>query len=225
MTRNQFVNFIRNCNPENITDIALERNNELIKLSEIKMSKDNKMLCFVTDDREKSFNSLKYWITDVKVLNDSHEGYQWSIKFYENPKDNRLEPDTFIVHINMIEGFSPFAYRTNFLDNYENVTAAIPEYLDAFIGKNVLVCHSTNTATYNTFDDDGETLITPMTDSYVIDDFQYTVFYNEIAPNIPCIKIFSGNREDIFACAMGVKLVTPNLISTFDGSYVLKVVE
>ena len=125
----------------------------------------------------------------------------------------------------MAEGYSPYAYTKNIIDNYKAVVSSIPKYMDKFIGKTVTVLHCTDTPIYRTFaeDDDGHTL--PVTGSYIISDFAYEIRYDKVAPNIPCIKIYSKNNEKIFTYAMGVNLITDHMVFTADGEFKLSVIE
>lgn len=221
MTKNQFANFVRKCNPQCFKEIALEKSGKLIPLKKMLESKDSKRIYFHAVDEQDSFHIFKNCITDVDMLTNSREGYQYSVMFTIK-SDNEF---SFKVHFNMAEGYSPYAYTENIIKNYKDVVNAIPKYMDKFIGKTVTVLHCTDTPIYRTFseEDDGHTF--PVTDSYIISDFAYEIFYDKIAPNVPCIKMYSKSNDKIFSCAMGVNLITDHIVFTADGEIKLNVIE
>ena len=63
-------------------------------------------------------------------------------------------------------------------------------------------------------------------------DFDYRVmpdddeiFYDKVAPNIPCIKMYSKSNSRIFTYAIGVKFVNDIIMFTADGEFELNVIE
>ena len=78
---------------------------------------------------------------------------------------------------------------------------------------------------YRTFSEEEDETAFPITDSYIMYDFDYCIFYNAITPNIPSIKMYSKDNRNIFACAMGVELITDRVIFTADGEFVLNIME
>ena len=129
------------------------------------------------------------------------------------------------VHINMKEGYSLYAYTDDVIRNYKAVAEAVPNHLDKFKGKTVTVLHSTNTAMYRIFSEKVDGDVLPVTDSYIIHNFDYCVYYDEITPNIPCIKMFSKDNKNIYSCAMGVDLILDNVVYTADGEFILNAME
>ena len=221
MTKNQFANFVRKCDSKGFTEMILEREGEFISLKKMSESKDSKRIYFHAVDEQDSFHIYKNNIADVDMLTTSREGYQYSVMI-TTKLDNYF---SFKVHFNMVEGYSPYAYTKNTIYNYKSVVNSIPKYMNKFIGKTVNVLHFTDTAMYRTFseEDDGHTL--PITDSYIIHDFAYEIFYDKVALNIPCIKMYSKSNNRIFTCAIGVKFVNDIIMFTADGEYKLNVIE
>lgn len=221
MTKNQFANFVRKCDSKCFKEITLEREGEFISLKKMSESKDSQRIYFHAVDEQDSFHIFKNNIADVDMLTTSRDGYQYSV-IITTKSDNDF---SFKVHFNMAEGYSPYAYSKNVIDNYKAVRNSIPKYMDKFIGKTVTVLHCTDTPMYRTFseEDDGHTL--PVTDSYIINDFDYEIRYDNVAPNIPCIRMYSKSNDKIFTYAMGVHLIVDNMIFTADGEFKLSVIE
>ena len=221
MTKNQFANFIRKCDSKSFKEMTLEKSGKIIPLKKMIESKDSQRIYFHAVDEQDSFYIYKNSIADVDMLTTSREDYQYSVMI-TTKSDNDF---SFKVHFNMAEGYSPYAYTKNIIDNYKAVVSAIPKYMDKFIGKTVTVLHCTNTPIYRTFTEgnDGHTL--PVTDSYIISDFAYEICYGKVTPNIPCIKLYSKSNEKIFTCAMGVNLIADHMVFTADGEFKLSVIE
>lgn len=221
MTKNQFANFVRNCDSKYFKEMTLEKRGKLIPLKKMLESKDSKRIYFQAFDEQDSFNIFKNSIADVDMLTTSREDYQYSIMI-TTKSDNEF---SFKVHFNMAEGYSPYAYTENIIKNYKEVADSIPKYMDKFIGKTVTVLHCTNTAIYRTFSEEYDGHTFPVTDSYIISDFAYEIRYDKVAPNIPCIKMYSKSNNKIFTYAMCVSLITDHMIFTADGEFKLNVIE
>lgn len=219
MNKNQFIRFVKNCNPELLTSIAITRSGKVKPVEKITVTDDKKKFRFHFENSKKNFTINVKAIYSVDMLATSQEGYSWSV-LVATKNDT-----TFKVHFNMAEGYSPYAYTENFIENYKAVVDAIPKYMDKFIGKTVTVLHSVNTSMYRTFseEDDGHTL--PVTDSYIINDFDYEIFYGKFSSNVPCIKMYSKSNDKIFTCAMSVSLITDHMVFTADGKFKLTVIE
>lgn len=219
MTKNQFIRFVKNCNPELLTSIAITRSGKVTQIEKITVTDDKREFRFHYENSKKTFTIYVNAIYDVDMLTTSQEGYSWSILI-------STKYDTFFkVHFNMVEGYSPYAYTDNFIENYKDVVNAIPKYMDKYVGNTVTVLHYINTSMYRTFseEDDGHTL--PVTDSYIINDFAYADCYDIVAPNIPCIQMYSRSNNDIVTYAMGVSMITDHMIFTADGEFKLNVIE
>ena len=216
MTKNQFTNLIRNCKSDLFTEITVEKDSVLIPVTRIRNSKNDGMICFLNADKKVATAINKRDISDVEQLNTSRDDYDYSLLIItKNGKSIK-------VHINMKDGYSLYAYTDDVIGEYKAVAEAIPKYLDKFKGKTVTVLHSTNTAMYRTFSEEVDGDVLPVTDSYIIHNFDYCIYYDGVAPNIPCIKMYSKENRNIYACAMGVDLILDRAIFTADGEYVIK---
>lgn len=155
MTKNLFTHFIRHCDPQHIKETAIERNGKLIPIKKMIVSKDSKRIYFHAVDEKYNFNIFKNQIEDCKMLITNHNDYQYSI-LITTKTDNYIK-----VHINMEEGYSPYAYTSEVVENYSTVAACIPKYMDKFKGKTVNIQHCTNTVKYRTFSEetDGVTMM------------------------------------------------------------------
>lgn len=219
MTKNQFIRFVKNCNPELLTSIAITRSGKVTPIEKITVTDNKREFRFHYENSKKTFTIYVNAIYDVDMLTTSQEGYSWSILI-------STKYDTFFkVHFNMVEGYSPYAYTDNFIDNYKYVVDVIPKYMDKFIGKTVSVLHCADSSVYRTLIEEEDTYARPVTDSYIIENFAYEIHYDKVAPNIPCIKMYSKNNDKIFTYAMGVHLIIDHMVFTADGEYKLNVIE
>ena len=125
----------------------------------------------------------------------------------------------------MKDGYSLYAYTDDVIRNYKAVAEAVPNHLDKFKGETVVVKHSTNSAMYRTFSEEENGDVLPVTDSYIMHNFDYVIFYDGITPNIPCLKMFSKDNGNIYTCAMGVHLISDNVVYTADGEFILNAME
>lgn len=216
MTKNQFTNLIRKCKSDRFTEIAVEKDGALIPVTRMSISKDDSRICFHNADNKIVTAIEKRNISDVEQLNRNRDDYDYSLLITtKNGKSIK-------VHINMEDGYSLYAYTDDVIGEYKVIAEAIPKYLDKFKGKTVTVLHSTNTAMYRTFSEEVDGDVLPVTDSYIIHNFDYCIYYDEITPNIPCIKMYSKENRNIYACAMGVDLILDRAIFTADGEYLIK---
>ncbi|MGN0606510.1 MAG: hypothetical protein ACI4JM_08315 [Oscillospiraceae bacterium] len=216
MNKNMFARFIQNCDRTHFKDIALEKDEKLIPLKKIIVSRDNKRLYFIAVDEKDSCNYYRNQIVNLEMLNTNRDDFDYSIII------STKTDECFKVHINMEDGYSLYAYIDDVIRNYNAVSEAIPKYLDKYKGKNVVVKHNTDSAMYRTFNEEDDATVFPVTDSYVINDFDYVIFYDAVSPNIPCIKMYSNENKNIYACAMGVKLITDKVIFTADGEFLIE---
>lgn len=215
MNKNMFARFIQHCGRNYFKDIAIEKDGKLIPLKKIIVSRDNKRLYFIAVDEKDSCNYYRNQIVNLEMLNKNREGYQWSIVI------STKTDECFKVHINMKDGCSLYAYTDDVIRNYNAVSEAIPKYLDEYKGKNVLIKHNTDSAIYRTYSEEDDGNCFPVADNYIMSDFDYEIFYYAFAPNIPCIKMYSKDNKNIFACAMGVHLISDNVVYTADGEFIL----
>lgn len=221
MTKNQFANLIRKCKSDLFTEIAVEKDGVLIPISKIGITQDKNRIFFHTNHNRKIAIAMYIRnIDDIVMLKTSRDGFDYSLMII--PKTGMPIDKSIKVHINMKDGYSLYAYTDNVISEYKAVAEAIPKYLDKFKGKTVTVLHSTNTAMYRTFSEEVDGDVLPVTDSYIIHNFDYCIYYDEITPNIPCIKMYSKENRNIYACAMGVDLILDRAIFTADGEYVIK---
>lgn len=222
MTKKQFTNLIRKCDSDIFKEIAIEKDGALIPISKIGISQDRNRIFFHTKEHYSKIAIAMYNhnIDDVELLKTSRYGFDYSLLI--TPKTGRSIDKSIKVHINMKDGYSLYAYTDDVIGEYKAVAEAIPKYLDKFKGKTVTVLHSTNTAMYRTFSEEVDGDVFPVTDSYIIHNFDYCIYYDEITPNIPCIKMYSKENRNIYACAMGVDLILDRAIFTADGEYVIK---
>lgn len=216
MNKNMFARFIQNCDRTRFKDIALEKDGKLTPLKKMLLSRDNKRLYFIAVDENDSCDYYRNQIVNLEMLNTNRDDFDYSIMI--STKTN----ECFKVHINMEDGYSLYAYTDDVIRNYNAVSEAIPKHLDNYKGKNVVVKHNTDSAMYRTFNEEDDATVFPVTDSYVINDLDYVIFYDAVSPNIPCIKMYSNENKNIYACAMGVKLITDKVIFTADGEFLIE---
>lgn len=211
-----FARFIQNCDRSHFKDIALEKDEKLIPLKKIIVSRDNKRLHFIGVDEKDSCNYYRNQIVNLEMLNTNRDDFDYSLMI--STKTN----ECFKVHINMEDGYSLYAYTDDVIRNYKAVSEAIAKHLDNYKGKNVVVKHNTDSAMYRTFSEEDDATVFPVTDSYIINDLDYVIFYDAVSPNIPCIKMYSNENKNIYACAMGVKLISDNVVYTANGEFVIE---
>lgn len=216
MNKNMFARFIQNCDRTHFKEIALEKNGKLIPLKKMLVSRDNKRLYFIALDENDSCDYYRNQIVNLEMLNTNRDDFDYSIMI------STKTDECFKVHINMEDGYSLYAYTGDVIRNYNAVSEAIPKHLDNYKGKNVVVKHNTDSAMYRTFNEEDDATVFPVTDSYVINDLDYVIFYDAVSPNIPCIKMYSNENKNIYACAMGVKLITDKVIFTADGEFLIE---
>lgn len=216
MTKNQFTNLIRNCNSDLFTEIAIEKNGVVIPIKKIGVARDDKKIFFHTKENRIATAIEKSNILDIELITVSRDDFDYSL-LITTKNDNNIK-----VHINMEDGYSLYAYTDNVIRNYNAVSKSIPKHLDKYKGKNVTIKHNVNTAMYRTIIDEDDETVLPVTDSYIINDFDYVIFYDAVSPNIPCIKMYSNENKNIYTCAMGVKLITDKVIFTADGDFVIE---
>ena len=101
MNKNQFIRFVKNCNPELITSIAITRSGKVKPVEKITVTDDKKKVRFYFENSKKAFTVDVKAIYSVDMLSTSQEGYSWSI-LVATKYDT-----TFKVHFNMAEGYSP----------------------------------------------------------------------------------------------------------------------
>lgn len=219
MTKNQFINIIRRCDSDIFKEIAIEKDNMLIPVKRICNSKNDSVISFINTENKVITSINKRDMSTVKQLNTSLDNYDYSLLITtKNDKSIR-------VHINMKDGYSLYAYTDDVIRNYKAVAEAVPNHLDRFKGETVVVKHSTNSAMYRTFSEEENGDVLPVTDSYIMHNFDYVIFYDGITPNIPCIKMYSKDNGNIYTCAMGVHLISDNVVYTADGEFILNAME
>lgn len=219
MTKNQFINIIRQCDGDIFKEIAIEKDNMLIPVKRICNSKNDSVISFINTENKVITSINKRDMSTVKQLNTSLDNYDYSL-LITTKNDKSIK-----VHINMKDGYSLYAYTDDVIRNYKAVAEAVPNHLDRFKGETVVVKHSTNSAMYRTFSEEENGDVLPVTDSYIMHNFDYVIFYDGITPNIPCIKMYSKNNKNIYTCAMGVHLISDNVVYTADGEFILNAME
>ena len=219
MTKNQFINIIRQCDSDIFKEIAIEKDNMLIPVKRICNSKNDSVISFINTENKVITSINKRDMSTVKQLNTSLDNYDYSL-LITTKNDKSIK-----VHINMKDGYSLYAYTDDVIRNYKDVAEAVPNHLDRFKGETVVVKHSTNSAMYRTFSEEENGDVLPVTDSYIMHNFDYVIFYDGITPNIPCIKMYSKDNKNIYACAMGVNLISDNVVYTADGEFILNAME
>lgn len=225
MTKKQFTNLIRKCDSDIFKEIAIEKDGVLIPISKIGISQDRKRIYFHTTDHNRKTAIAMYYhnIDDIVMLNTSREDFDYSLMII--PQIGRGIDKTIKVHINMKDGYSLYAYTDDVIRNYKAVAEAVPNHLDRYKGETVVVKHSTISAMYRTFSEEEDGDVLPVTDSYIMHNFDYVIFYDGIAQNVPCIKMFSKDNRNIYTCAMGVHLLSDNVVYTADGEFILNAME
>lgn len=118
-------------------------------------------------------------------------------------------------------GYSPFCFDDLMKKNYDDVVKTIPKYLDKYKGKNVVVNHCTASDTFITFSEETNGSTLPITDSYIIHDFDYKLYTTE---SLPCVKMISKDNENIYACAMGIQIVSATTLYCADEKYYLRII-
>lgn len=219
MTKNQFINIIRQCDSDIFKEIAIEKDNMLIPVKRICNSKNDSVISFINTENKVITSINKRDMSTVKQLNTSLDNYDYSL-LITTKNDKSIK-----VHINMKDGYSLYAYTDDVIRNYKAVAEAVPNHLDRFKGETVVVKHSTNSAMYRTFSEEENGDVLPVTDSYIMHNFDYVIFYDGITPNIPCIKMYSKDNGNIYTCAMGVHLISDNVVYTADGEFILNAME
>lgn len=217
MNKNTFTRFISKCDEKHFKGITLEKDGKLITLN--KLSKDKNRIYFNALDEADTISIYMKNIAECEMLMISREGYQWSIYI------STENADYYKVHFNMEDGYSPYAYTDDVIRNYKAVSEAIPKHLCNLKDKTIVVQHCTGAGKYKTFSEEEDGEVLPVTDNYIMPDFDYKVFYDPVAPNIPCIRMYSNSNKNIFSCAMGVSLITDRVIFTADGEFVLNIME
>ena len=219
MTKNQFTNLIRKCKGNLFTEIAVEKDGVLIPVTRMCNSKNDGVICFINADNKVATAINKRDISTVEQLNTSRDDYDYSL-LITTKNDKSIK-----VHINMKDGYSLYAYTDDVIRNYKAVAEAVPNHLDRYKGETVVVKHSTISAMYRTFSEEEDGDVLPVTDSYIMHNFDYVIFYDGIAQNVPCIKMFSKDNRNIYTCAMGVHLISDNVVYTADGEFILNVMD
>lgn len=225
MTKKQFTNLIRKCDSDIFKEIAIEKDGVLIPISKIGISQDRNRIFFHTknNNHKTAIAMNNYNIDDIVMLKINRDYFDYSLMII--PKAGRGIDKSIKVHINMKDGYSLYAYTDDVIRNYKAVAEAVPNHLYKFKGETVVVKHSTNSAMYRTFSEEENGDVLPVTDSYIMHNFDYVIFYDGITPNIPCIKMYSKDNKNIYTCAMGVHLISDNVVYTADGEFILNAME
>lgn len=218
MNKNTFARLIQRCDRSHIGNMALEKDGKLIPLRKITISKDSKKIHFIAVDEKDTCCYYRNQFTQLETLATIREGYQWSFIISVNTGK------CLKLHFSMEDGYSPYAYTDDVIRNYKDVSNSIPKHLVEYKGKTVLIKHRSDTAMYRVFSEEEDGNAYPVTDNFIIPDFDYSVYYDGTAPNIPCVRMHSNSNKGVFACAMGVCLITRKTIYTADGEYELEVV-
>lgn len=217
MTIHNFIKFITNKNAkEHLTQLVMEKDNKVTPLKSILFDGKSKRIYFnITSDKGNPYVNIKS-ITDFDRLYYSIGDFQCGFRI-ETKDDEVIK-----VHISMEDGYSPFCYDEMTKRNYEEVIKAIPKHLDTFKGKKVIISQATSSDTFTTFCEEINGSSLPITGSYIINDFDYTIYYEF---SVPCVKMIDRVNKDIYAVAMGVSLVSGTTLFYAGGEIMLKTLE
>lgn len=121
------------------------------------------------------------------------------------------------VRIFMQEGYTPFVFSKNDIDNFKAVYDAIPKKLDDLRGKSVIVQQTIGTEQFNIYaprnDSESEELAT----SFKINKLDYSV---EMIDRVPVLKIIDTDNKDILCKMLKVSIIVdmPSIKSVVIGS-------
>lgn len=217
MNKNMFARFIQNCDRTHFKDIALEKDGKLIPLKKMLVSKDSKRIYFIGVDEKDSCNYYRNHIVNLEMLNTNRYDFDYSFLItIDNGKSIK-------VHINMKDGYSPYAYTDDVIQKYSKLENDLTNFLNSHIHGDVIVYFYSNTCIYRTVDENNQIQL-PLVSKYVIPNFSYEIFHDNIALNIPCIELYSHNSILTSAVIMGICDIKGNKIITDIGEYVLEVI-
>lgn len=194
----------------------MEKDSKVTLLKSISFDGKSKRIYFnITNDKGNPHVNIKS-IADFDRLSHSIDGFQYS--FIIETKNNEVIK----VHMSMEDGYSPFCYDDTAKINNDGVEKAIPKYLDVFKGKKVLINQGTVSDTFTTFCEEINGSSLPITGSYIINDFDYKIYYES---GVPCVKMIDRTNKDIYAVAMGVSLVSETTLYYAGGEVMLRTME
>lgn len=143
--------------------------------------------------------------------------------FLINTKDGKQYGFTFFME----DGYSFFVADEYTKENIEAVIRSIPKYLCSLKNKRIKVMKSTNHEAFNTWNYDTDNEDSVITETFIIDDFDYEV---KVLSRLPVIH-FIDKRSDVFAKALGVEFICGDandkngiVVGTPTGEYILNIV-
>lgn len=129
------------------------------------------------------------------------------------------------IRIFMQEGYTPFVFSRNDIDNFKAVYDAVPKKLDDLRGKSVIVQQTIGTEQFNRYIPENDSESEEMATSFVINNLDYNV---EMIDYVPVIRIYDADNENVSCKILRVSSIVKALsinvviIDADSGCYYLK---
>lgn len=144
--------------------------------------------------------------------------------FLINMKNGKQYGITFF----MKDGYSFFVSDEHEKENISAVLTSIPKYLCGLKNKQVKIMKSTRHEAFDVWNDNSDNEDYVVTESFLIDDFDYEI---EVRSGLPVID-FIDKRSDVSAKAIDVKFICGNennkngvIVGVCDGEFILTAIE
>ena len=200
----------------NIEEIGTDR---VIHCAGLYVSKRG--IVYFNDENRKALLSFK--MSDVVII---------SRMDIEPVKDNEYififelkDCTAYKVRIFMQEGYTPFVFSKNDIDNFKAVYDAIPKKLDDLRGKSVIVQQTIGTEQFNIYAPRNDSESEEVAISFVINNFDYTV---EMIECVPVIRIYDTDNKDISCKILKISMIAKSsltdivIIDADNGCYYLE---
>lgn len=129
------------------------------------------------------------------------------------------------VRIFMQEGYTPFVFGKNDIDNFKAVYDAVPKKLSDLRGKSIIVQQTISTEQFNGYVPENDSESEEVAVSFVINNFDYTV---EMVESVPIIRIHDVDNENVSCKILKVSMIAKSsltdtvIIDADNGCYYLK---
>lgn len=180
-----------------------------------------KGIVYFNDENRKALLSFK--MNDVIIISRTNQ---------KPVKDNEYiflfelkDCTAYKVKIFMQEGYTPFVFSKNDIDNFKAVYDAIPNKLDYLKGKSVIVQQTISTEEFNIYAPENDSESEETAAAFVINNFDYTV---EMIECVPVIKIYDADNENVSCKILKVSMIARSsltdtvIIDADNGCYYLK---
>lgn len=180
-----------------------------------------KGIVYFNDENRQALLSFK--MNDVIIISRTN---------YKPVKDNEYiflfelkDCTAYRVRIFMQEGYTPFVFSKNGIDNFKAVYDAIPNKLDDLRGKSVIVQQVISTEQFNIYVSENGSEGEETAASFVINNFDYTV---EMIEFVPVIRIYDADNENVSCKILKVSMIARSsltdtvIIDADNGCYYLK---